>query len=120
MSHRRRLATGAAIGWIAVVIETPSLHDVEYVGNHEPRSLVGDNVSVDVSADVRVLFVVDGVNPLHGGAVTLDDVARHVGVSARTVSRVVNDEGGCTPATRDRILDAIAELGYRPNLMARG
>jgi LacI family transcriptional regulator len=52
--------------------------------------------------------------------VTLDDVARHVGVSARTVSRVVNDEGGCTPETRDRILDAIAELGYRPNLMARG
>jgi LacI family transcriptional regulator len=52
--------------------------------------------------------------------VTLDDVARRVGVSARTVSRVVNDEGGCTPETRDRILDAIAELGYRPNLMARG
>ena len=51
---------------------------------------------------------------------TLDDVARYVGVSARTVSRVVNDEGGCTPATRGRILDAIAELGYRPNLMARG
>jgi LacI family transcriptional regulator len=54
------------------------------------------------------------------GGVTLADVARHVGVSARTVSRVVNDEGGCTAETRDRILDAIAELGYRPNLMARG
>lgn len=53
-------------------------------------------------------------------AVTLDDVARHVGVSARTVSRVVNDEGGCTEATRLRILAAIDELGYRPNLMARG
>jgi LacI family transcriptional regulator len=51
--------------------------------------------------------------------VTLADVARHVGVSARTVSRVVNDEGGCTAETRARILDAIAELGYRPNLMAR-
>jgi len=51
---------------------------------------------------------------------TLADVARHVGVSARTVSRVVNHEGGCTEATRDRILTAIAELGYRPNLMARG
>lgn len=53
-------------------------------------------------------------------AVTLDDVARRVGVSARTVSRVVNDEGGCTEETRARILDAIDELGYRPNLMARG
>jgi LacI family transcriptional regulator len=36
------------------------------------------------------------------------------------VSRVVNDEGGCTDATRARILLAIGELGYRPNLMARG
>jgi LacI family transcriptional regulator len=54
------------------------------------------------------------------GVVTLDDVARRVGVSARTVSRVVNDQGGCTPATRERILAAIDELGYRPNLLARG
>lgn len=52
--------------------------------------------------------------------VTLDDVARHVGVSARTVSRVVNEEGGCTETTRLRIMQAIDELGYRPNLMARG
>lgn len=51
---------------------------------------------------------------------TLADVAQLVGVSARTVSRVVNGEGGCTPATRDRILAAIEEVGYRPNLMARG
>lgn len=52
--------------------------------------------------------------------VTLDDVARRVGVSARTVSRVVNDQGGCTEATRARILAAIDELGYRPNMLARG
>ena len=42
-----------------------------------------------------------------------------MGVSARTVSRVVNDEGGCTPETRERILAAIDQVGYRPNLMAR-
>lgn len=53
-------------------------------------------------------------------SVTLADVAERVGVSARTVSRVVNDEGGFTEATRARVLDAIDELGYRPNLMARG
>lgn len=52
-------------------------------------------------------------------AVTLADVAKHVGVSARTVSRVVNGEGGCTETTRARIVAAIDELGYRPNLMAR-
>ncbi len=57
---------------------------------------------------------------MSGRAVTLTDVATKVGVSARTVSRVVNNEGGYTPETRDRILAAIDELGYRPNLMARG
>lgn len=53
-------------------------------------------------------------------AATLHDVARRVGVAPRTVSRVVNDEGGYSEATRRRILDAIEELRYRPNLLARG
>ena len=48
------------------------------------------------------------------------DVAARVGVSPRTVSRVVNDEGGYSEETRRRILDAIRELGYRPNMLARG
>lgn len=53
-------------------------------------------------------------------ATTLHDVAARVGVSPRTVSRVVNDEGGFSPATRARVLDAVAELHYRPNVLARG
>ncbi len=55
-----------------------------------------------------------------GRAATLQDVARKVGVAPRTVSRVVNEEGGYSLTTRQRILDAIEELGYRPNLLARG
>ncbi len=42
-----------------------------------------------------------------------------MGVSPRTVSRVVNDEGGFSEKTRDRVMAAISELGYRPNLLAR-
>lgn len=53
-------------------------------------------------------------------ASTLHDVAALVGVSPRTVSRVVNDEGGFSEATRTRVLDAVEELSYRPNVMARG
>lgn len=53
-------------------------------------------------------------------ATTLHDVAAHVGVSPRTVSRVVNDQGGFSPATRARVLHAVDELHYRPNLIARG
>lgn len=57
---------------------------------------------------------------MHRRETTLHDVARHVGVSPRTVSRVVNDEGGFSEATRHRVSAAIQELGYRPNLLARG
>ncbi len=51
--------------------------------------------------------------------VTLTDVASHVGVSAKTVSNVVNGRGRVSSATRDRVLLAVRELGYQPNLAAR-
>jgi DNA-binding LacI/PurR family transcriptional regulator len=47
------------------------------------------------------------------------DVATRAGVSHQTVSRVLNDFAGIRPATRERVLVAIAELGYRPNRAAR-
>lgn len=42
------------------------------------------------------------------------------GVSAMTVSRVINGGGRVSPETRRRVEDAIAELGYVPNRLARG
>ncbi len=51
--------------------------------------------------------------------VTIKDVAELAGVSAKTVSRVVNDEGELSPATRERVRAAIKQLGYRPNIVAR-
>lgn len=47
------------------------------------------------------------------------DVAARAGVSHQTVSRVVNDHPSVAPATRERVQRAIAELGYRPNVVAR-
>ncbi|HWM18363.1 MAG TPA: LacI family DNA-binding transcriptional regulator [Ilumatobacteraceae bacterium] len=55
-----------------------------------------------------------------GRAPTLHDIAARAGVSVRTASRVVNDRAGPAAATRARVLEVIADLGYRPNLMARG
>ena len=49
----------------------------------------------------------------------LRDVAARAGVSARTVSNVVNTPDVVAPATRARVQAAIDELGYRPNLVAR-
>ena len=52
--------------------------------------------------------------------VTLVDVARYAGVSTAVVSYVVNDgPRPVAPATADRVRNAIAVLGYRPNSHAR-
>lgn len=47
------------------------------------------------------------------------DVARLAGVSHQTVSRVLNDHPNVRPQTRQNVLAAISELGYRPNAAAR-
>jgi DNA-binding LacI/PurR family transcriptional regulator len=52
-------------------------------------------------------------------AATLDDVAARCGVSYQTVSRVVNGSPLVAEKTRARVIKAIAELNYRPNLAAR-
>jgi LacI family transcriptional regulator len=50
---------------------------------------------------------------------TMEDIGRRAGVSAATVSRVVNKNVPVDPATERRVREAIQELGYRPNLLAR-
>nr|WP_165951332.1 LacI family DNA-binding transcriptional regulator [Streptomyces aquilus] len=47
------------------------------------------------------------------------DVARLAGVSSQTVSRVSNGYAGVNEETRRQVLDAMRELGYRPNSAAR-
>lgn len=49
----------------------------------------------------------------------LGDVAERAGVSVATVSRVLNNRGYLSQATRDRVSKAIEELDYRPNQVAR-
>src|SRR3954471_15285232 len=50
---------------------------------------------------------------------TMTDVARSAGVSVATVSHVLNDTRPVLPHTRQAVLDAIEELGYTPNSLAR-
>jgi DNA-binding LacI/PurR family transcriptional regulator len=54
--------------------------------------------------------------------VTTHDVARKAGVSQATVSLVLsgNPRARVAQATRERVLEAAEELGYRPNILARG
>jgi len=50
---------------------------------------------------------------------TIYDVARAAGVSAQTVSRLLQGFQGIRPETRHRVERALAQLDYRPNLTAR-
>ncbi|CAN5532719.1 LacI family DNA-binding transcriptional regulator [soil metagenome] len=50
---------------------------------------------------------------------TLGDVAARANVSKQTISRVINNKGDVAAATRQRVLEAIRELGYQPNALAR-
>jgi len=54
-----------------------------------------------------------------GTAPTLSDVARAVGVSPMTVSRVINKDGAVRAETRERVMSAISALNYAPNSAAR-
>jgi LacI family transcriptional regulator len=49
----------------------------------------------------------------------MKDIAGLVGVSVKSVSRVVNGEGGVSPATAERILEVAREVGFRRNDLAR-
>jgi LacI family transcriptional regulator len=49
----------------------------------------------------------------------MSDVARYAKVSLMTVSRVINNKGDVSSETRQRVLDVISNLGYRPSAIAR-
>ncbi|WP_288474329.1 LacI family DNA-binding transcriptional regulator [uncultured Pantoea sp.] len=50
---------------------------------------------------------------------TIQEVAKRAGVSKATVSRVLSGNGYVGQQKREQVLQAIAETGYRPNLLAR-
>ena len=53
------------------------------------------------------------------GGATVWDVAEQAGVSAMTVSRVINGNPSVSVKNRDKVMRAIAELNYEVNVAAR-
>lgn len=59
------------------------------------------------------------MEPIKARAPSIRDVARIAGVSYQTVSRALNDSENIRSSTKDRVLEVIEQLGYRPNQAAR-
>ena len=51
---------------------------------------------------------------------TIDDIARDLGVSKTTVSRAISGKGRIGAATRSKIMDYAAQFNYRPSAAAKG
>ena len=58
-----------------------------------------------------------GINELMNA--TINDVAKHAGVSMKTVSRVINNEPAVRKSTYDKVQASVKALNYRPNNSAR-
>src|SRR5450830_1264282 len=50
---------------------------------------------------------------------SIKDIASEAGVAISTVSNVINNSRFVTPQTKEKVLDAIEKIGYRPNIIAR-
>jgi len=55
---------------------------------------------------------------LDKSSIGIKDIAKHAGVSTGPVDKILNNRGGVSKATEAKILQAIEELGYKPNIFA--
>ncbi len=80
---------------------------------------------------IRMNLMLDSVFPVAHNAsklqrqamnkpITIEDIARHAGVSASTVSRVLNGSKRVAEDKRALVMAAIEQHQFRPNMMARG
>ena len=66
----------------------------------------------------RVQYTAGNIGNRNNHMATMLEVAKRAGVSKATVSRVLSGNGYVSQETKDRVFQAVAESGYRPNLLA--
>lgn len=52
--------------------------------------------------------------------INLKDIAKKAGVSVGTVDRVIHNRGNVSAKSRDKVMEVLRKVDYKPNLMARG
>jgi DNA-binding LacI/PurR family transcriptional regulator len=60
------------------------------------------------------------MNQTRQSRITIKDVARACGVSNQTISRVINNRADVSPATREKVMAVIEQMGFQPSAFARG
>src|SRR5580704_3968697 len=99
----------------------------QYASSMLERSITGKRCANVMSrGDMHGLYGNDATgsrsgqaSPAGAGQVTIQDVARSAGVGRQTVSNVLNGSGRVSQATKARVLEAVAALGYHPHHGAR-
>src|SRR5580704_4534683 len=99
----------------------------QYASSMLERSITGKRCANVMSrGDMHGLYGNDATGSRSGQAspagadqVTIQDVARSAGVGRQTVSNVLNGSGRVSQATKARVLEAVAALGYHPHHGAR-
>lgn len=89
----------------------------EHVAAHRWTPGQGACIRVQFGADMNRRHVAPAHGP--GGQPTIIDVARHAGVSKSTVSNVLQGKASVAEPLRQKVVAAVAELGYRPHVGAR-
>lgn len=88
---------------------------VDFSGMHERKRLQDDQ-----SRQERKETRLAAPAPARPRAASIEDVAQRAAVSTATVSRVLNKPDIVAPETARRVQQAVTELGYRPNMLAKG
>lgn len=84
--------------------------------------LTADNIDVIVDSDERTILSIPlkQTQNYRMNRTTIKDIAKHLNVSATTVSNALNDKPGVGEDVRKKILKLAKKMGYQPNYFAKG
>lgn len=95
------------------------------VGSRKSEVEKQESKSRSRKAEARIQIATRRENGRNGGKMerkklTIDDIAKDLGVSKTTVSRAISGKGRIGSGTRERVLAYIQAANYRPNVIAKG